>query len=38
MSTESEILRLRELIADKTREIVDLISERNDLAKQVGAL
>lgn len=38
MSSEKELAQLRERIADKTREIIDLVGERNDLAKKVGAL
>ena len=38
MSSDRELAQLREEIADKTKEIIDLVAARNDLARKVGAL
>lgn len=38
MSSEKELEELREKIADKTREIIDLAAARNDLVRKVGAV
>lgn len=38
MSSEKELENLRIAIAEKTREMVDLVAARNDLARKVGAV
>jgi len=38
MSSEKDLSDLRERVADTTREIIDLIAARNDLAKKIGVL
>ncbi|MDA4136605.1 MAG: aminotransferase class I/II-fold pyridoxal phosphate-dependent enzyme [Thaumarchaeota archaeon] len=38
MSAEKELSDLREQVADTTREIIDLIAARNDIAKKIGVL
>ena len=38
MSSEKELAQAREEIAEKTRQIIELVAQRNELAKQVGAI